>query len=290
MKILNKVINIVLSLAIVFSLATVIGITEVHASDDFKIDVSGTLTKYTGNDVNITIPKEVKIIGEKAFAGCNSVETVKMSDNVTIIQKSAFDSCTNLKTIKFSKKLNKIGDSAFYGCSSLEKVNLPNKIETIGISAFCNCRSLNGIYLPESLKDIGAHAFGFSMLGGYTQTADFTIVGESLAKMYADKYDFSYINKSYLKIKPISLKKSGKSAAKLTWAKNKKIDKVQIQYSTKSNFAGKKTLNVPNSEVTSKLINNLKKDTAYYVRIRGVKTIAGTTYNSAWSKTKRIIL
>lgn len=290
LKIFKRIAGVILSLAMAMSLVATIGVVTVKAADDFQIDAAGTLTKYQGEGGAVTIPNTVKMIGEKAFVGNSSITSIKMGDKVTTIKAYAFDGCTNLKTVKLSKNITKIEDGAFYGCSSLNKISLPNKLETIGNSIFCNCTSLNGIYIPASVKDIGAHAFGFSMLGGYTQTANFTIMGDGLAKAYAQKYDFPYTSTSDLKVKPISIKKTSKTTAKLTWVENDKVDKFQIQYSTSAKFSSKKTVNVPNGNVTSKVISGLKKGQTYYVRMRSVTTVAGTTYNSAWSKSKKVVM
>ena len=58
----------------------------------------------------------------------------------------------------------------------------------------------------------------------------------------------------------------------------------QIQYGTKANFAGAKTITVNNALTYQYLVKNLKAKGLYYVRIRTYKTIAGANYVSAWSK------
>lgn len=64
----------------------------------------------------ISIGKNVKTIGKKAFYGCKKVTKITIPANVTKIQTSAFEKCSSLKkvTIK-TKKVKAIGKSAFKG-------------------------------------------------------------------------------------------------------------------------------------------------------------------------------
>lgn len=289
MKNTYKIISSLLVFAMVFSLAIAIGTTSVKADDsDFKIDAAGTLVKYSGEGNVVEIPKSVKAIGEKAFWSCKNISIVKMPNSVKSIGKSAFESCTGLTKIEFSNKLETIDETAFFGCSSLNKVNLPNSLKNIGFSAFTNCRELNGIYIPKNVEEIGSYAFGYNVIGGYTQTPDFVVIGEGAARMYADKYGFPNISEKSLAVKPVSLKKYNKSQANLSWKKNDKVEKYQIQVSASKNFSKKTSYTVDNAEVTSRYLTKLKKGTTYYVRIRGARNIAGTTYTSKWSKVKTV--
>ena len=62
----------------------------------------------------------------------------------------------------------------------------------------------------------------------------------------------------------------------------------QIQYSTDKNFKkGNKTLTLSN-KTTSKKVTKLKSGKKYFVRIRTYKTVGGTKYYSAWSKSKAV--
>ncbi|MDE6413124.1 MAG: fibronectin type III domain-containing protein, partial [Eubacterium sp.] len=63
----------------------------------------------------------------------------------------------------------------------------------------------------------------------------------------------------------------------------------QIQYSTSKNFSkNKKTVTVSKNSTTSKTISKLKSKKKYYVRVRAYKTVNGTKYCGAWSKTKAV--
>ena len=101
------------------------------------------------------------------------------------------------------------------------------------------------------------------------------------------------INKSF-KINPkgTSLKKlkAGKKQFKATWkAQKTQTNGYQIQYSTNKKFkSGNKKVKIKKNKTTSNTIKKLKAKKKYYVRIRTYKTVNGKTYDSGWSKVKKI--
>lgn len=76
-------------------------------------------------DVTIfTIPEEVIEIGESAFSGCSSLETVYIHDNITSIGGQAFYSCKGLKEISLPDHVFTIGQDAFSGCTAVRYASL----------------------------------------------------------------------------------------------------------------------------------------------------------------------
>lgn len=71
-------------------------------SGDFEI-VDGVLVKYHGSGGDVTIPKGVTSIGEKAFYWCDSLTSVTIPKGVTSIGDEAFSKCNNRLTI-YGKK------------------------------------------------------------------------------------------------------------------------------------------------------------------------------------------
>ena len=86
---------------------------------------------------HITIPDGVEVIGERAFIGCSSLQSVDIPDSVV-----------------------EIGESAFYDCESLQSIDIPNSVEEIGMEAFIGCESLQSVDIPDSVEEIGEGAFG----------------------------------------------------------------------------------------------------------------------------------
>lgn len=118
------------------------------------------LVRYPENkNSEYIIPDSVKIIGEEAFAYCENLTGLRMSNNVTTINSGAFYSCKNLEKVNISNSVSKIEASTFSYCESLNYVNIPESILTIGESAFEFCNSLTEITIPKSVSKIDEYAF-----------------------------------------------------------------------------------------------------------------------------------
>ena len=59
-------------------------------------------------------------------------------DGVTEIGNMAFSGCTSLESIIIPESVTEIGIEAFYGCSSLKKISLPKKVK-LGYDVFYVC-------------------------------------------------------------------------------------------------------------------------------------------------------
>ena len=106
-----------------------------------------------------SIRKGVKVIGNGAFWGCESLVNINIPNSVTTIGHSAFVSCDSLTSINIPNSVTTIGDLAFLGCYSLTNINIPNSVTMIGDSAFASCDSLTSITIPNSVTTIGKEAF-----------------------------------------------------------------------------------------------------------------------------------
>jgi len=135
---------------------------------DFQYSVNDdntiTITKYTGNGGNVTIPnkidgKSVASIGYGAFYVCKSLTSVTIPDSVTSIGAWAFGDCTSLTSITIPDSVTSIGDSAFYGCTGLTSVTIGDSVTSIGDDAFYDCKSLTSVTIPDSVTSIGDSAF-----------------------------------------------------------------------------------------------------------------------------------
>ncbi len=122
-------------------------------------------------------------IMEATFAGCTSLESVKLPAGLTEIDGSMFSytaiksivlpegiqkipygcfmHCKQLESIVIPDGVVEIGDSAFSSCSSLCDVVMPAALTTIGSSAFASCNKLTVIDLPERVYDIKDYAFAY---------------------------------------------------------------------------------------------------------------------------------
>ncbi len=166
-------------------------------SDILKLSEDGkTVIGVSDESVkSITIPDGVTEIGNCAFEGCESLQSINVSkdnkhfasvdgilfnkdlkaivrfppkydvkeyvipNSVTKIGRGAFDCCSSLQSIDMPNSVTEIGDTAFWRCSSLQRIDIPNSVTKIGDCAFYGCSSLQSIDIPNSVTEIGTGAF-----------------------------------------------------------------------------------------------------------------------------------
>lgn len=61
----------------------------------------------------ITIPEGVTVIGDEAFATCESLEYVSLPDSMETLHNGLFSGCGKLKSIKLPRNLKIIRDYCF---------------------------------------------------------------------------------------------------------------------------------------------------------------------------------
>ncbi|ADU21677.1 leucine-rich repeat domain-containing protein [Ruminococcus albus] len=126
---------------------------------------------------SITLPKDLKNIGDGAFKDCNGLSSIVIPDGVECIGDDAFRSCRVLSSVTFSKNLKYIGKEAFRYCSCLHDIVIPDGVEYIGERAFAKFDSSSdndiGYYLhysvtiPKSVTFIGDNAFNNFSIASY---------------------------------------------------------------------------------------------------------------------------
>ena len=91
----------------------------------------------TGIDLSAT---QITEIGNSAFYGCTSLESITLPEGLTTIGNNAFTNCTSLETVTLPRTVTEIASSAFWGCTNLTSINLEvTKIKTIGINTLNEC-------------------------------------------------------------------------------------------------------------------------------------------------------
>lgn len=106
----------------------------------------------------VNISEGVEDIGVRAFYNCRSLTEISLPGSIKSIDDNAFFGCDNLKSVYLGQNLENIGMQAFFGCSALESIIIPEGVEKIEPSTFYGCRSLENIELSD-VKDIGKGAF-----------------------------------------------------------------------------------------------------------------------------------
>ena len=95
-----------------------------------------------------TIPNGVTNIGESAFDGYTSLESVTIPNSVTSIGEWAFSSCTSLTSVTIGTGVTTIEDSAFADCPSLTSVYFQGNAPTVGLDVFDGDNKATVYYLP----------------------------------------------------------------------------------------------------------------------------------------------
>ena len=150
----------------------------------------GVLKEYKGAGGNITIPKEVKTVGENVFNGNKTITSVTFAEGVEEIESSAFEDCKALKRVYIPKTLTRFNSAAFMnsgvkevyitdlaawcdsyfsyatanplGCGADLYLNgelvtdlvIPDGVDSISGSAFERCRSIRSVTIPDSVEKI----------------------------------------------------------------------------------------------------------------------------------------
>ena len=65
------------------------------------------------------MPKNITILNEDVFFGCDSLKEVKITGNVTKISDMAFANCNQLESVVIPASVTEIGDSVFTGEATL---------------------------------------------------------------------------------------------------------------------------------------------------------------------------
>ena len=158
---------------------------EVTAIADSDNSIGGLFATEEEKFDSVTLPSELKVIGNNAFResglsevdlppqlkeigmaafSMNSLETVVLPDTVEKLGGGAFSSNKNLRKVVLSKSLTEIAPGAF-GCSDMKnwmpdfkKVVIPEGITKIGSNAFAGS-NLTEINIPEGVTEIGEYAF-----------------------------------------------------------------------------------------------------------------------------------
>ena len=140
-------------------------------------DGTAQITKYAGNEAELTVPAyigaavPVTQIGSDAFKENESIKKLTISEGITTIGGFAFYKCHGIQEISFASTVTDIGGYAFNGCTGLTSVFLPPAVKTTGDYTFGGCSKLSEISLCEGLEKMGYHFLaGTAVTGIYIPT------------------------------------------------------------------------------------------------------------------------
>ncbi len=108
--------------------------------------------------VHLTIPEGIKHIGSYAFKRCCNLETVEIIGD-TEIGEEAFAECEKLKNVVLSNDIKETGISVFSRCKALQSINIPSSMVEIPGKFLAECSSLEHIEIPNTVKRIRGLCF-----------------------------------------------------------------------------------------------------------------------------------
>ena len=129
-----------------------------------SVTISTTVTSvgayafYKTGLVGVSIPGNVKTIGDSAFYWCPNLTTLDIGNGVETIGQKAFYGCTALNYVDIPssvRSLGGVGGAVFSGCTNLFQVRfMPNDNIQIGPNTFTECQRINLISLPEGMTEL----------------------------------------------------------------------------------------------------------------------------------------
>lgn len=144
------------------------------ASEEYKPMYRCASGYYIPNTLSEVTVERVNSLMSGAFAGWESLETVKLSWLAEEIEDAdghftagaigynAFYGCEYMTslTIVNGSSIRSIGDSAFYGCRNLTSSPLTEKVESIGDQALYGCSALTSVVFPATVTYYGSSILG----------------------------------------------------------------------------------------------------------------------------------
>lgn len=143
---------------------------------------------------SISLPSSIDYIGAEAFAWCINLKSIVLG-GVKVISDRVFMGCDSLDLVSLGNSLEVIGEKAFAYCPSLKSINIPSKVYSLGVSAFSGCRALCSISLPDSIKVIENGTFY-----ACTELKDIALPS---ALEYIDEFAFAYCISLDIKALPV---------------------------------------------------------------------------------------
>ena len=134
---------------------------EIKVSDNHPTfeTINGVLFDKTKNrlicypdglgDKAYTAPNGIDEIGNRAFYGCSTLESIVLPESLVSIGDEAFRGCRKLTSLTLPDNLKQIGNFAFTSCDRLTSIAIPNSVVDIGSNPFATCHSLKTITLSK---------------------------------------------------------------------------------------------------------------------------------------------
>jgi hypothetical protein len=121
------------------------------ADENGFVIVKNVLWDYYGNDSEVTVPSDVRIIDNYVFSNGyfeeSNLTSIILPDGLEIIGWNAFSRCKKLTSVIIPKSVKEICGYAFEFCENLKSISIMNRNVEIVKLAFFDCKKLT-IYAP----------------------------------------------------------------------------------------------------------------------------------------------
>ena len=128
------------------------GNTVYHSEGNCLIEIASKTLILGSNNSIIPSDGSVTSIGDSAFRGCSSLESIVIPESVANIGDSAFSGCSSIESIVIPDGVTSIGEMTFYECTSLVSITIPDSVTSIGSNAFWLCSSLDSITFQGAME------------------------------------------------------------------------------------------------------------------------------------------
>ncbi|MBP0973767.1 MAG: leucine-rich repeat protein [Oscillospiraceae bacterium] len=128
----------------------------------------------------LELPATLEKVSDYAFADCQALKEVTISENLKSVGKEAFTNCPNLTKVVFADAAaTKFDDGAFTNCKGLTEITLPAWLESIPAQMFNGCRNLADVTFSEGMQEIGGMAFANTGLRSVELPESCLTIGEA---------------------------------------------------------------------------------------------------------------
>ncbi len=143
---------------------TFLGDVDKWATINFAVSTSnplhaGNANFYIKGQLLTQATINVTNVSNFAFAGCNSLEKIILTDSVITVGDYAFANCLSVSTLNLGNNVTTIGQRAFAGMHMLSTLTLPDSVTTLGYGAFLDCHGLQTAYLGANLTTVEGGLF-----------------------------------------------------------------------------------------------------------------------------------
>lgn len=118
-------------------------------------------------------------IGDYAFYGCTSLQSVDLANGINTIGNGAFEQCLNMTSFNIPRASNlmALGKDAFSGCRKLKSIVIPTNVRAIGDHCFQDCVALETIEMGGDGTEVALNVIGWEAFKNCSSLSSITFPG-----------------------------------------------------------------------------------------------------------------